>query len=146
MSTQARIGHGVLFQRQNDDSPPTYDSIAEVTNVSGPSLSRETQDASHSDSTERWRDFIAGMKDGGEVTVTMNFLPDHDTQKYATDGLLKDFDSNSLRNYRITFPGDSPQVSWTFAGLLTGWNPEVPVGETMTVTASFKVSGKPTLA
>jgi predicted secreted protein len=144
MTTAVKTGFGVEFAVGDAASPEVFTKVAEVLSVGGPSLSRDTPEATHTDSTAGYKEFIAGMKDGGEVTVTMNFLPADATQKLS-GGLLGDFATDTLINYKITFPS-SPTVAWTFAGLMTGFEPDVPIDDRMTASVSFKVSGQPTLA
>lgn len=141
--TDAVIGHGVQFKTGDAASPEVFTAVAEVTSVSGPTLARDPVEATHTDSTEAWREFIAGLKDGGEVTITMNFLAGNATQNNS--GLLGDFNSQAAQNYRITWPS-SPTVDWTFAAILTGFEPDAPIDDRMTASATFKITGKPTLA
>lgn len=48
-------------------------SLAEVTAIGIPSLTGEVIDVSTHSSTNRWREFIRGMRDAGEFTVTMRY-------------------------------------------------------------------------
>lgn len=45
--------------------------LTEVTSIGVPSLTGEVIDVSSHGSTNRWREFIRGMRDAGEFTVTM---------------------------------------------------------------------------
>ena len=144
MTTAVKIGLGVEFAVGDGASPEVFTKVAEVLSVGGPSLSRDTPEATHTDSTAGYKEFIAGMKDGGEVTINMNFLPADASQDLAT-GLLGDFGTDTPINYQITFPY-SPTVAWTFAGFITGFEPDVPIEDRMTASVTFKVSGQPTLA
>ena len=60
--TDAFIGHGVEFGESNAASPLLYPALAEVLSIGGPSIGRDTVDATHAASTELWREYIAGLK------------------------------------------------------------------------------------
>lgn len=140
--TAAVIGLGVKFLTGDAASPEVFTAIAEVLSVGGPSLSRDTPEATSTDSPTGYKEFIGGLRDGGEVTITVNFLPQDTTQKFT--GVLGDLEVDTLQNYQISFPS-SPATLWTFAALLTGFEPDVPIEDRMTASLTFKISGKPTL-
>ena len=48
-------------------------ALAEVTSIGVPSLTGEVIDVSTHSSTDRWREFIRGMRDAGEFTITMKY-------------------------------------------------------------------------
>lgn len=137
MSTLAAIGHGSQFMMSDGGSPAVYSAFAEVTNITPPAFVRDTPDATHMLSPEKWREFIPGLRDPGEVSITMNFIPGGAGQ----DALLAAFQDDVVRNYRVDFVGSE---NWDFAAYCIGFAPEVPLDAKMTATARFKLSGKPT--
>ena len=48
-------------------------SLAEVTAIGIPALTGEVIDVSTHSSTNRWREFVRGMRDAGEFTITMRY-------------------------------------------------------------------------
>ncbi len=144
MTSSATIGFGTLFKRGDGGGTETFATVAEVVSISGPSLSMDTVDVTHMESTGTYREFIPGLKDGGEVSVTLNFLPADATQN-ATAGILKDYNDRVLRNFQIVFP-DSGNTTWTIAGYVTAFEAETPLEDKMTASVTIKVSGEPTLA
>jgi predicted secreted protein len=146
MTTQAKIGHGSLFQIFDTDASPDWVSVAEVTNITPPALARDTVDVTHTESEEKWREFIPGLRDGGEASIEMNFIP----AGPGTDLILASFNSDEAKTCRIIFPDGDADVSpitatvWTFSGIITGFAPEAPVDGAMTATVTVKLSGKPT--
>lgn len=144
MTSSATIGFGTLFKRGDGGGPEAFTTLAEVVSISGPSLSMDTVDVTHMESTGTYREFIPGLKDGGEVSVTLNFLPADATQN-ATAGILKDYNDRVLRNFQIVFP-DSGNTTWTIAGYVTAFEQETPLEDKMTAEVTIKVSGEPTLA
>lgn len=138
-----RDGFGTQFQRATTLTGPfTYETVANVTNISGPSRSRETIDVTAHDSPEQWMEFIGGLKDGGEVSLDINYDPGE-----VTHDLDDDFDDVSPRSYRIVIlPDTDDEHTWTLTGVMTGLEDEFPYDDKMGRSLTIKVSGKPVLA
>lgn len=141
MATSARIGYGTLFKSGNGAVPEVFTTLAEVTKITPPKMKRDTVDVTHELSPGAWREFIAGLKDGGDVSLDLNFIPGGTAAAALTAEL--DIDGPSaVINREIVFPDGS---MFTFAGILTAFDPDAPLDKAMTASATFKVTGKPTL-
>ncbi|MGI5347045.1 phage tail tube protein [Streptomyces sp. CA-250714] len=129
---------GIALQR-SDMAPttPTFTAIANVTNIEGPEIERDTYDVTSHDGVDGWRDFIGGLKDGGEVTLEVNYDP------RVHDDLIADFEDTDPRDYKIVFP--KSLGSWQIKALLTGFSSEAPVDGKLAAELKLKVSGKPTI-
>lgn len=129
---------GIALERSDmSGDTAVFAPIANVTNLSGPEIERETYDVTAHDSPNGWREFIGGLKDAGEVSIEVNFDPrDHEM-------LLSDLDDTEARDYKITFPGTIG--SWEFKAFMTGFSSESPVDDKMSGEITFKVTGQPTL-
>lgn len=138
MTTQARIGHGTLFKIGNGATPEVFTTVAEVTSITPPGMSRDAIDATHEESPGAWREFVGGLKDGGEVQLELNFVPGSAT----TILLMAELDANP-GNKQIVFPGG--QI-FSFVALCTALEPEAPLDDKMVASATYKVSGQPTLS
>ena len=146
MTTNALIGMGVLFSRGDGASPEVFTAIAEVIDVSPPSMTKDQVEATHTQSVDSFREFIPGLKDGGEASITVNFLPNNATQNNTSGGLLNDFiNLTAAGNFRIAFPG-SPTATWTFAATVISYEVATPLDDRMTAVIGFKVAGAPTIA
>ena len=131
MATTASIGNGAQFQIESA-TPGTYTAIAEVYDITPPNETTDIIDASHMASTDR--EFIMGLTDPGETSFEMNFVPGS-----ASEGLLLAAKAaRAAKNFRIVFPN---LATWTFAGLLTGYEPAMPNDDKMTCTVTIKVTG-----
>lgn len=142
--TQATSGFGTLLKIGDGGGPETFTAVAEVTNVGGPSLTRDSHEASHMESPGAWDEHVPGLKRGGEVSLDLNFLPADATQNAGT-GLLADLESGVLRNFELVFP-DVGATTWSFSALVTAFEPTAPVDDRLTASVTLKVSGQPTLA
>lgn len=130
---------GIALQRSDMAATPVFTAIASVTNLSGPEIERETYDVTAHDSVDGWREFIGGLKDGGEVSVEINYDPrEHDT-------LVADFEDTDPRDYKMVFPAQAGGGSWGFKAVLKGFKQEAPVDDKFSGELTFKVSGKPTI-
>lgn len=142
--TDAVLGHGAALKRGDGESPEVFTAIAEVLSISGPSLSRDVIEATNMDSTSGWREFIGGLKSGGEISFEVNYDP-ADATIDASGGLIDDIDATSATNYKLVFP-DSGSTEWSFAGWLTGFETNIPHDDKMTASVTITLTGVPTLA
>jgi hypothetical protein len=122
----------------------TYTTIAEVTNITGPSLSRSVVESTHMASTSGFREFIATIVDGGDVTFDLNFLPADDTQDWIY-GLIHDINTGTIAALRIIWT-DGATTTWNFNAWITRLNPSAPVEGKLSASLTVKLSGVPTLA
>lgn len=131
MASQAISGIGTVFERHDGSS---FDAVAEVFNISGPSMNRETIEVTTYDSVSGYREKIGGLRDAGQLTFTLNFRRD-------TYLLFKeDFESDTPRQYRIILP-DSKETSLTMLGLVTDLPLTIPEGDRITVDVTIEISG-----
>ncbi|MEQ4610329.1 MULTISPECIES: phage tail tube protein [Streptomyces] len=120
-----------------------FAAVANVSDLSGPSRAREAIEVTTHDSPNRYREFIKGLKDGGEVEATINFDPGN-TSHQALDA---DFEEDDLRDYQLVIlPGDPDEHTWTFSALITAIGDAYPTDDKIERTVTFKISGMPTLA
>jgi predicted secreted protein len=140
--TSALAAFGTLLKMGNGvtTTAETFTTIAEVKDISGPSLSLNTVDVTAHDGSG-WRDFVATLLDGGEVTFEVNYVPTNATHN-NTAGLIKMMTGRTLRNYQLVFPGPT---TWTFPAYVTGFEPAAPVDGALTASVTMKISGQPTL-
>jgi len=135
--SDAVSGVGTLFRRWNTTTG-AWANIAEINTITGPSPSRDTIDVTSLDSTDGWREFIAGFKDGGTVVLAMNFT----RAEYET--MWDDFASDTLRDYEIVLPDDAT-TTMEFEGLVTDMPLTIPPDDKITIDVTIKISGVPTL-
>ncbi|WPY93157.1 phage tail tube protein [Limimaricola variabilis] len=133
--TKADIGFGAVFGIEGA-TPGTYAPAAEVIAITPPSRSREAIDATHLNSPDAYREFIAGIMEGGEASLTLNFEPSE------TDTLVDAFEAGKGK-YEIIFPNG---VKMQFSGIFTSYElGELVDNDKMTATCTIKQSGKATL-
>lgn len=132
---------GTQFKRDSDGAG-TFATIANVSDLSGPEREREAIEVTAHDSADQYREFVKGLKDGGEVSLTLNYDPGQSTH----GDLDADFEEKDLRDYQLVIlPGDDDEHTWEFSALITSLGDAFPVDDRMEREATFKISGKPTL-
>ncbi|MEU6944296.1 phage tail tube protein [Streptomyces sp. NPDC046316] len=136
-----RDAFGTQFKRDSTGSG-SFVTIASVTDIAGPSRSREAIEVTAHDSPDKYREFIKGLKDGGEVEITINYDP----SAASHAALDADFEEDDLRDYQVVIlPGLDDEHTWEFSGLITDMGDEYPTEDKMERSVTFKISGKPTL-
>lgn len=118
-------------------NPGVFTAVADVTNIDVLDVEADTIDVSSHDSTDQWREFVAGMKDGGELSMELNYDPaDHGT----IFGLVGD----DPLGHKITLP-DSGAAEVTFDAIVTGFSAQAPYDDKLSATVTIKVSGAVTV-
>ena len=133
--SNAVAGVGTKFRRWDGSE---WEDIAEVLSITGPSPNREFIDVTNLDSTGGYREFIGSFRDGGTVSLSMNFAR-------ATYDLMKaDFEDDDLQNYEIIFP-DTEETTVEFTGFVTEIPLTVSPDSQITTDVTIKVSGEVTV-
>ena len=135
---------GTLLKIGDGGDPESFTTIAEVKDISGPSLSLATEEITNHSSPGGWREFIGTLLDAGEVTFDINFIPTHSTHNAST-GLIADMVNKVKRNFQLVFP-DAGNTTWNFTALITGFELSEPVEGTLSASVTLRITGQPTLA
>lgn len=131
MASNAIAGVGAVFKRGEA-------SVAEIISITGPNLTRGTIDVTSLDSTNGYREFIAGFRDGGEVTLSMSFTRD------TWDDFKDDFDSDENVSYSIVMP-DTGETTFGFSALVTALGIGIPLDDRISSDVTLKIDGELTM-
>jgi hypothetical protein len=132
---------GVVLKR-GDGGDPTevFTAIGEVTAVSGVGGGSASEiDVTNLSSTAK--EFILGLKDEGEVSVSLNL----DTADTMQTGLRTDRDNNTLRNFELDLT-DSGPTTISFSAFVKSYNVGIAVDSQITLEVSLRLSGAATWA
>jgi len=134
--TIAIPGYGATAYLDNAGGTPTL--VGEVVSFTPFAMSVGTADATHLSSTSGHREFISTLTDGGEASVTINFLPGD-----ATDILVRTAMTDRLvRTLKFTFPNTKYVQSEVF---VTGYEPaDTTADGKMEMSFNVKATGVPT--
>lgn len=141
--TAAITGFGAKLQIGDGATPvEAFTTIAEVKNISGPSSTLETVDATNQDSTVAValgvpaRERIASMFDEGTVQIDGNFIADN-VQHLA---IRNDQRKGTRRNFKLQFSDPTPQVA-AFAGFITAFSREHPFDAVASFSMTVTLTG-----
>lgn len=101
--------------------------FAEILDITGPGLSRESIQTSHMGTTTAHTFLPGDLYDGGELTVELGL------DVGQTPPI-----SSVAESITITGPGGD---TIAFDGFMTGFEPRIPLEDRMTATATIKVTG-----
>jgi len=135
--------HGTILKA--GDAANNVEDIANVTSISGPGLTLETIDVTNHSSASNWREFIGGLKDGGEVNIDISYEPAGATHKNAAGGLLYFLTTRAIAYFSLTFPNTGVNTVWSFTALVASFEPSIAVGDALTASVTLKITGAPVL-
>lgn len=111
--------------------------IANLTSIGEIGVESEEIDATDLDSPNNYKEFIAGSKDAGEVSIAGNIKDESNVEK-----MLALAESQSLEQWEVTYPSGA---KWEFTAFLKSFKDgEKNVDGLATFTGSLRISGKPT--
>ena len=132
----ALSGKGTEFRRWNGTGE--WEEIGEITNISGPGMSRETIDTTALDTIGGYRTFITGFRTPGTLSLSINFTRDtYDTMK-------ADFESDAAVDYEIVLP-DADQTTIEFQGFVTELPLTIPADEKIAMEVTIQITGQVTV-
>ncbi|HAR45320.1 MAG TPA: outer capsid protein Hoc [Nitrospiraceae bacterium] len=140
MASNAFWAYGSILQLGDGATSEVFTAIAELTELTPPQMSRDDIDVTSHQSPDGHREFIPGMRDGGEVSAKANWLPTNATHDETT-GLLSSFNNDDVHNWRLYIPVIGKTLP--FRGFLTAFEPDLPIEEQAQLSFTIKVSGKP---
>ena len=114
--------------------------IAEAQNIQFAGQSVDMIDVSNHDSANEFREFIAGLVDGGEVSFEANFKSTDTTGQIA---MHTDFQAKTSRTCQLTLPDSLGNISG--AGYVSKFEFSFPHDGPAKISVSVKYTGKPTL-
>jgi predicted secreted protein len=135
--SNAFAGVGTRFRRWNSTTTEWAD-IAEINTITGPGMTRDVIDVTSLDSTGGYREFIAGFRNAGTVSLAMNF------SRETYDLMKADFEDDDLQNYEIVLP-DSENTTLEFAGLVTECPITIAADDKVTADITIQISGEVTV-
>ena len=133
--SNAVAGVGTIFRRWSGSG---WVNIAEVNSISGPTMTRDTIDVTSLDSTGGYREFIGGFRDGGTISLAMNFT------RSTYDSMKADFEDANSHNYEIVL-SDDENTTLEFVGIVTEVPLEITPDDKITSSVTIKISGQVTV-
>ena len=111
--------------------------IANLTSIGEIGVESEEIDTTDLDSPDNYKEFIAGSKDAGEVSIAGNIKDESNVEK-----MLALAESQSVEPWTVTYPSGA---TWKFRAFVKSFKDgEKTTDGLATFTATLRISGKPT--
>ena len=143
-ASNAWWAYGSTFKLGDGATPEVFTAVAEVKDIDGPSITRDSIEVTNQDSDDGWREKIPGWRDGDTITVQANWLPSDSTQDGST-GMLEHFNDDDNKNYQVVTP-TAVGITVAFAGHITGFPLSLPLEEQGQVEFEITISGAVTIS
>ncbi|WP_414898431.1 phage tail tube protein [Rhodovulum sp. YEN HP10] len=132
--SQALMAYDIGFAIHDGEDPGNFEDLAEVNEITPPNQQADDIDVTHQKSPGKTREYIAGMIEPGDMTVSLNWIPGS-----PTDLVIQSLKaSGARRRMRIAWNNG---IAWTFTGYIKGFEPSTALGDKMTGTVTIKVAG-----
>lgn len=136
MASEAAIGYGSTLASGDGGDPEVFTDWGELVAINGPEQTRDMHDATHMASPNRYREFVPGLIDAGQVDAELRFIPGG-----ATEALIKTMlQATTASNFTITTPNNE---DYLFTGFVISRGQAIPLDDLMMMPVSIKVSGRP---
>lgn len=140
--TDARIGWGGKVYLSTDNTEANLTLLAEVVDTTFPQNETEEVEATHLASPGKRREFISGLIDGGEMALTLNYVPGSATDLLLTAAL----EAGTTRKVRIVVPSEAGDgtADWNFvtSGFVKRYAPDtMSAGAKVAAIAVIRITG-----
>jgi len=133
--SDAVVGFGTFFERWNGYS---WEEISEIISINGPNLKKDFIDVTTLGSLNGYREFISGLKEGGTVSLKMNFT------RHTYSVMKDDFENTESGNYQIILP-DHDATTIEFEGMVAEIPMTIPLDDKISIDVTIKITGGITL-
>jgi predicted secreted protein len=148
MPSQAIRSHGTLLQIGDGASPTEhFTSVAEVMDITGPALTKSILDTTNQVTSLGWKEALGGLKDGGAVSFTCNYIIADPTQAFtsaSTAALGKDWLANTRRDFQMIFTNVG-LTQWLFGAIVKDLAVDAKVDGVLQLKVALQITGPMTL-
>ena len=133
---QATRTMGTTLTKAKSGSEQSDLKIANLTSIGEIGIESEEIDATDLDSVGGYKEFIAGSKDAGEVSIAGNIKDESNVEK-----MLALAESQSVEKWTVAYPSGA---KWEFNAFVKSFKDgEKTTDGLATFTATLRISGKP---
>jgi hypothetical protein len=133
LQTHLQIGDG--------GSPEAFTTILDVLELSAPGITLDTEEITSHSQADYYRRHAGTLLDAGEVTATVLYDPANATHV----AVVTDIQARTQRNFRLDFPGATTNARWSFAGYITGFQPQTPTDQHLKADLTIKITASVTI-
>src|SRR5579859_5320025 len=110
--------------------------LLEVIKIGGPGMKADMKEATNMSSPNTYKEFIAGLREGGDVTFEGNYIPKESTSSQSN--LRTDFEGGVLSYWALALPAAGSGI-FMFQGYCSALTPAYPLDDRITVTGTLKI-------
>lgn len=114
-------------------------TISELTSISAPNLTADTIDVTTHGSSGKYREFIQGLRDGGEISVEGFYTT------ASANTITTQLNTSATATATIDLPTSPSTTRFTATVICTAFSSEAPVDGAIGFSATFKVTGQPSI-
>lgn len=130
--------HGTELHYSLDGT--VFTKVNGVVTVTPPQVTADEIEVTDHDSNG-WKEFIAGLKDGGSMPLTINFK---DSNKTSVEKFLELAETGQTLHWKIVVP-TTPKLTVLVKGFVKSFNlNELVSGSAVTFSGEIRNSGQPT--
>jgi hypothetical protein len=143
---EAFHGYGSQLMVGDGASPEVFEAIADVISITPGDMSTAVIDKTHLRSPEAHREKLAGLRDSGPFSITVNWRPTHESHSnagggsgaFASGGLVYLWRTRAVKNWKIVLTDGSPATEWPFTGFVSKFQPgEIGPGDKVNATVEI---------
>lgn len=120
-------------------------AVINIENIEGPEQSVEILDMTAHDSGSAYREKAASFIDAGEISLDIQWDPNHATHKNAAGGLRYLLAQRATSSFALTYP-TTPAASDVFTALVTKFAISAKFDDKLMASVTLTITGAPTLA
>ena len=139
-NSDARIGWGGEVQLGLTEDAGSLVELEEVRSCTLPSDEADEHEVTHLKSPGKRKEFIGGMIDAGDMTISLNYVPGGATDLLLTAALA----AGDTRAVRVIIPDQTGAPAWqaTMAGFVKRYAPDnIEPNAPITATAVIRITG-----
>lgn len=135
VASAALIGSTTKIEVETTAGTGIFTELGEVRGAEKPNAQYDEIEITHMGSPDGAKEYLSGLVDYGEITLSMNWVPGA-----ATDLFLETWreGGNERRSCKITTPNNKV---YTFPAFIKGYTGSIPVGEVMEADLVLRVAG-----
>ena len=123
---------------QQFDTADGYVTVAQIDDIQGPGLGTGAQDTTTHDSDGGYRTTVGGVKEIGELTMSLIFDPGAASHVSK----LTTLSGGGYGIFKVTFP-DAGDTEWAFRAFVTSFELTAAVEGALTAAVTLLGTGKP---
>ena len=143
---QAQAAINTFLQLSDGNSPENFPNVANVGDLTGPSLAGAVVDVTSHSTGNPWRNKIVTLLDPGSITAPLFFIPnDSGHQRLQSVFVNRGLPTapQSPADWKLSFPTVPARQVYSFSAYLSKFNLDMKVADVVRATIELMLTGEP---